>query len=275
MNLTEIARAKVNLCLHVLGRDDTGYHRLDSLVVFPDFGDNLSFTPGGPLRLTVTGPFSNAVPVTDDNLILRAARLMGQEQGHFQLRKNLPVASGIGGGSADAAAAVRLLTRTGLAAPDTEALASLGMDVPVCVEGRSARMTGYGERVDPLPPLPAFSLLLVNPGLAVSTPSVFGAMRSRSNPPLPPIPEGIDFAEFATYLRAQRNDLEGPAVSLAPVITEVLTAIRQFQTCGLSRMSGSGATCFGLFETRVAADQAAEYVASTRPDWWVAVGDVG
>ena len=282
------ARAKVNLALHVTGRREDGYHLLDSFVVFPDIGDCIAARPGDGLSLALSGPFASALDAGDDNLVLRAAHLLAEKargDGHgvagaaLVLDKQLPVASGIGGGSADAAAALLLLTGLwGLpyGADDLADIAiALGADVPMCLAGTPLRASGIGEVLTPLPPLPDFSLVLVNPGVAVSTPAVFRALASRDNPPLPALPAAFaDVDALAAYLAGCRNDLEAPALAVAPRIGDVLGALRATTGCLLARMSGSGATCFGLFADADAAATAAADLAAAQPAWWVRSGRV-
>ena len=271
----EFAPAKVNLTLHVTGRRGDGYHLLDSLVVFAGVGDRVTVRPSSGLHLTVTGPQAADLPVHDDNLVLRAARLMGGEVA-VVLDKVLPVASGIGGGSADAAATLRAMARLGRALPDAAAVLSLGADVPVCLAGGAGRMTGVGEAVTPVVGLPEAWLVLVNPGVAVATPEVFRALLHKDNPPMPAVlPQLRSVAALADFLLTQRNDLEGPAISLAPVIGVVLADLAALPGCHLARMSGSGATCFGLFADRPGADAAADRLRAARPGWWVAAAMTG
>ncbi|MDO5528636.1 MAG: 4-(cytidine 5'-diphospho)-2-C-methyl-D-erythritol kinase [Paracoccus sp. (in: a-proteobacteria)] len=260
--MTEQARAKLNLALHVTGRRADGYHLIDSIVVFAEIGDVVTIAPG-PLSLTVSGPFAAGLEGEGDNLCLRAARLAGAEVA-ITLEKNLPVAAGIGGGSADAAAVLRGLAREGSAMPRD--VTALGADVPVCLAGAPARMRGIGEVLDPLPPLPALDLVLVNPGVAVSTPEVFTALAQRDHAPLPP-PEWRDRGELLDYLRACRNDLEPAAMALAPPIADVLAAL-EGAGAELARMSGSGATCFGIFPGARVAATAAD--ALSQRGWWAA-----
>nr|WP_111301913.1 4-(cytidine 5'-diphospho)-2-C-methyl-D-erythritol kinase [Paracoccus saliphilus] len=258
--LTEAAPAKLNLALHVTGRRADGYHLLDSLVCFVDMGDVVQLSPG-PLTLRIDGPFAAGLS-DQDNLCLRAARLVGG-QAAIRLVKNLPVASGIGGGSADAAAVLRGLARLGHPLPT--APEQLGADVPVCLASVPARMQGIGEIVTPLSPLPPLHLVLVNPGVAVATPRIFGGLTCRDNPPLPAIPRFPDAGALIGWLAATRNDLQPPAIVAAPVIGAVLDALRS-QGAGLARMSGSGATCFGIFDGPAAARAAAAALA--RNGWW-------
>ncbi len=265
----EPAPAKVNLALHVTGRRGDGYHLLDSLVVFTELGDTVSARPCAGPRLSVTGPEAAGLDPADENLVQRAAALMGGAGFALTLDKQLPVASGIGGGSSDAAATLRLLARlTGQALPD-DTLA-LGADVPVCVTARASRMQGIGDMLTPLAaPLPPMALVLVNPRVAVSTPAVFARLARRDNMPLSPLPEGAGFDGFAAWLAAQRNDLQAPACNAVPAIADVLAALGAAPGCALARMSGSGATCFGVFATRAAAETAAAQLAAAHPGWWV------
>lgn len=273
--LTDFAPAKVNLHLHVTGRRADGYHLLDSLVVFAGAGDVLHAKPADELGLSVAGPFAGGLAQEADNLVLRAARLLAELTGvragaWLVLEKNLPVASGIGGGSADAAAALRLLCRLWQVAPAPEALHQvaqrLGADVPVCMVNRSARMSGIGEVLAPVPPLPGVGLVLVNPGVSVSTPSVFKARNGGFSPPADFPDCWLDARSLAAWLQAARNDLEAPAMALVPVIADVLDALRALPGCLLARMSGSGATCFGLFASPEEAERAAALL--RRPGWW-------
>ncbi len=259
-----LAPAKVNLVLHVVGRRADGYHLLDSLAVFAGIGDVVRAAPDAVASLALAGPFAAALAQAPDNLVLRAARLLGVSA-RLTLVKNLPVASGIGGGSADAAAALRLLSAlSGVPIPDELAL-RLGADVPVCLAGRPARMQGIGETLGPAPRLPRCGLLLVNPGVALATPAVFAARRGDFSAPLE-LPDGWpDAAAMATDLARMSNDLEAPAMALAPVIGTVLALLRDLPGCLLARMSGSGATCFGLFATPAAAAAAAGGLPS---GWW-------
>lgn len=257
----EPAWAKVNLALHVTGQRADGYHLLDSLVVFCDVGDLVTLTPG-PLSLHLTGPFAPGLVAEADNLCLRAARLAGHEA-RITLEKNLPVASGIGGGSADAAAVLRALDARP-AHPET-----LGADVPVCLAGTPCRMQGVGEIITPLPALAPLHLVLVNPGAALSTPEVFRALSRRDNPPLPDVLPDLRNADtLLRFLTDCRNDLQAPAIARLPVIADCLAALKR-AGARLARMSGSGATCFGLFADPQDAARAARDMAAQHPDWWV------
>ena len=274
----EAAPAKINLCLHVTGRRLDGYHLLDSLVVFADVADQVYASPARGLSLVVAGPEGAGLQAEPDNLVLRAAQAMGVEDAALILDKRLPVASGIGGGSADAAAALRALARlTGLPLPSQDEVLRLGADVPVCLTGRAARMTGIGEHVAPLPPLPPLSCVLVNPRLPVPTPQVFAALQSRENPPLPDVPSEalLTAASFASWLaQHSRNDLVPPARVVAPILTDVQEALEETPDCLLARMSGSGGTHFGLYATPEAASVAADTLRAAHPFWWIETGRI-
>jgi len=279
----ESAWAKINLTLQVTGRRADGYHELESLVVFADVGDVLTIGPAETISLTLDGPFAGPLLNEHDNLVLRAAEALGKRAGvksgaAITLTKNLPVASGIGGGSADAAAALRGLSRLwqlDLAATElTEIALSLGADVPVCLRGEPVIMSGIGEELQPLPASPPLWLLLVNPGVAVATSAVFGSLAGNfsevKEPRLPP----IGLAAFVDWVAARGNDLQAPACRLAPAVTEVLTALDETQDCLLARMSGSGATCFGLFAERETAQMAAARIGAAHPAWWAVAAPV-
>lgn len=269
---TEFAPAKINLALHVTGQRADGYHLLDSLVVFAGVSDVIQVEHAHNLDLEVTGPFSEYVPQDQTNLVLRAAELMaGGRTARISLQKNLPPASGIGGGSSDAAATLRALSRIwGTDLPLKDALLSLGADVPVCMFGRPARMQGIGEIITPLSDMPPLHMLFVNPRVSVSTPAVFSRLETRVNPPLPELPAFHSAQDLVQYLKNCRNDLERPACQIEPVIEEVIGQIKATQGCLLARMSGSGATCFGLFKDKASKEQAQAYLQDQRPNWWVA-----
>ncbi len=267
------APAKVNLTLHVTGRRGDGYHLLDSLVVFADVGDRLRAAPAAALSLAVAGPRAAGVPGGEANLVWRAARWLDPGGGAaITLEKHLPAAAGLGGGSSDAAAAMRALARLWRRAlPAAADVAGLGADVPVCLAARPARMGGAGEALAPVPPLPPVWLVLANPGVAVATAEVFAALERRDGPPMPAtLPRLSDAAELARWLRTMRNDLETPATRLQPVISRVAGALAAQPGCLIARMSGSGATCFGLFPDPRHARAAAEALGRAAPGWWVA-----
>ncbi len=280
--VTETAFAKVNLTLHVTGQRADGYHLLDSLVVFAGVGDVIGAALSDTTTLTLQGRFARDIPADADNLVLRAARQFGGDLAvAFTLEKNLPPASGIGGGSADAAAAIRALQRLRNGTPqqfdsvDPTALLALGADLPVCLPSRAARMRGIGDRIDAVPPLHALHIVLVNPRVAVPTPAVFRALTNRQNAPMPDVlPDWPDAATFVAWLKTQRNDLQPPALTIAPVIADVLACLTAQPGALIARMSGSGATCFALFETELAASAAATAIGAAQPDWWAAAGPV-
>lgn len=273
----EFAPAKVNLFLHVTGRRADGYHLISSLMVFADIGDDIAVSPADSLSLEIDGPFAAALSPGRGNLVLRAAEGLAALAGvapraAIRLTKRLPVASGIGGGSADAAAALRALVRLWQIDPDRQALSrlalGLGADVPVCLWGRPSAVSGIGEMLAPAPPLPAAWLVLVNPGVAVPTKEVFAA-RTGPYSALAPLDRApADAADLARLLKERRNDLAAPAQRIAPSIAAVLASLETNAGCLLARMSGSGATCFGLFATADGAAAAAAAIARQRPDWW-------
>lgn len=283
--LAEIARAKVNLSLHVLGRRADGYHELESLVVFAAVADDLRLEPGDRFTLVVEGETADAAGPVEDNLVARAVRALAERvpelrTGRFRLVKRLPVAAGLGGGSADAAAALRLLAKlNGLGLGDERVLSAaraVGADCTVCLHSRPALMRGIGHDVEVLDAWPAFDAVLVNPRVAVLTRPVFEALalrlgeldRTRAHPPIK-----TDADPLAT-LAAARNDLSGPARRIAPVIADVEAALAD-KGALLVRMSGSGATVFGLFADREDAARAATTVAAAHPDWWVRTTELG
>lgn len=271
MAIEEFAPAKLNLALHVTGQRADGYHLLDSLVVFAGVGDRITVAPAETLSCDVTGPEAAKLTAGEDNLVFRAARTFARGRGAaITLEKTLPLASGVGGGSADAAATLRALSRLwGLPLPGAEAVLALGADVPACLAGRPCRMGGIGELLAPAPALPGMTVLLVNPRTEVPTPAVFRALVRKDNPAMEPLPPAFATpAVLAAWLLRQRNDLEGPAIQVAPVIAEVLAVIAATGAL-MARMSGSGATCFGLFATPGAAGAAAAAVAARHPGWWV------
>ena len=278
MRLTEAAPAKVNLTLHVTGRRADGYHLLDSLVVFGPAQDVLHAEPADALSLTLAGPFAGGLVAEADNLVLRAGRALVAWAGRplgaaLTLEKVLPVASGIGGGSADAAAALRVLARLwGLDVPAAELsglAAGLGADVPVCLAGRPARMAGIGDVLGAAPGLPPCGMLLVNPGVALATASVFRAREPGFSAPAVWPESWPEAAAMAADLATQHNDLEPAALALCPAVGDVLVALRAAPGCLLARMSGSGATCFGLFADAASAEQAGRGLPA---GWWHSAG---
>ena len=290
IELVEDGRAKVNLTLRVMGRRVDGYHDLESVVAFADCADRLSLLPGAELKLVTTGPLAEACGELTDNLVLKAARLLGErvpglKTGAFTLHKALPVAAGIGGGSADAAAALRLLARAnGLAIADVrvrEVAQLTGADVPVCVASHACVMTGVGENLLPLA-LPKLPCVLVNPRVAVATKDVFRALGLRNGQLLvgatdvfqaPAWPEaGASVEDWVEALAASFNDLEEPATRIQPIIRQVISSLNATDGAWLARMSGSGATCFALYENTAEAGRAAEKIRRDYPQWWVHAG---
>ncbi|MFC5395849.1 4-(cytidine 5'-diphospho)-2-C-methyl-D-erythritol kinase [Bosea vestrisii] len=280
------APAKVNLSLRVIGRRADGYHEIDSFVAFAGVGDELGLTPGEAGELQISGPFAAGLSTGPDNLVLKAERILREEiaglrSGRFHLVKRLPIASGIGGGSADAAAALRLLARlNGLPLSHPALLAAagrIGADVPVCLEARARVMRGIGEQLGPPLRLPRLFALLVNPGEAVETAPVFralGLQPGQGHPGGVPAfgvqePSPQTAAALIVALAATGNDLEAPARAVAPAIGEALSALSASPGCRLARMSGSGATCFALFDDCRASVAAAKLLVHGRPDWWV------
>jgi 4-diphosphocytidyl-2-C-methyl-D-erythritol kinase len=246
--MQETAYAKINLALHVRAREADGYHRIETLFAFCEYGDVLTATEADLLSLDVTGPFAGAIGGEGDNLVLQAARAVGRAAA-FTLTKNLPVAAGLAGGSADAAAALRMF------GGNVETAARLGADVPACLLSRTARGTGKGDEIEPveIAGLSGTPVLLVNPGIPLSTAAGFRAW------------DGVDRGPLGDWMEG-RNDLEGPAIGLVPEIADVLEALSGAR---VARMSGSGATCFGLYESEAERDAAAARIAAARPGWWM------
>ena len=273
------ARAKVNLHLHVVGRRPDGYHLLDSLVAFAGVGDTVEVRAGRGLSLSVEGPMADGLAGERDNLVLKAARALADGLGRppdlaIRLVKRLPVASGIGGGSADAAATLRAAAALWDLPPGAPVLARvappLGADVPVCLLGRAVNMGGVGEVLDPAPVLPRAWMVLVNPGVACPTPAVFRARTGLFSAPDPLVEAPPDVAALGAALGRRRNDLTAAAVTLLPVVAEVLERLHALDGCRIARMSGSGATCFALFDDEDAARRAAATLGGAHPGWWTA-----
>jgi 4-diphosphocytidyl-2-C-methyl-D-erythritol kinase len=275
------APAKINLYLHIVGRRDDGFHLLDSLVAFADVHDTVTAVEADELTLAVSGPFAPALAAEPDNLVLRAARALASAGGvrrgaRMRLIKRLPVASGIGGGSADAAAALRVLSalwRVKPAKGDLYKLAlDLGADVPVCLGGRALYVGGIGDALSPAPALPQAGLVLVNPGTPLPTPPVYKARQGAFSQAARFADAPKDARALARLLEGRRNDLTQAAIGLVPAIGAVLDELGAAQGCLIARMSGSGATCFGLFDDPAAAAKAAGQIDKLRPEWWVAPG---
>ena len=288
--LSDQARAKVNLTLQVYGRRTDGFHDLESVVAFADCADRLTLSPGSDLDLKMSGPLAQACGDTSDNLVLKAARLLAErvpdmKAGSFSLDKALPVAAGIGGGSADAAAALRLLSQlNGLALDDpriVEVAQLTGADVPVCVNSLGCVMTGVGETLQPLS-LPTMPCVMVNPGVPVATKDVFKALGLRHGELLVGATDVLlqdrwpdakaSLEDWVEALASSSNDLEAPAMRVQPVIGEVIAALNATNGAWLARMSGSGATCFAIYENTAEAGRAAEKLRRDHPGWWVHAG---
>lgn len=278
--IIERGRAKINLTLHIGRRARSKLHPLESLVAFARIGDVLSAAPAHDFSLTVDGPFGASLSTDDDNLVLRAAHKANQTLNlpgaAFRLTKNLPVASGIGGGSADAAAAIRALEiLAGHSAQLSNIdLMDIGADVPVCYHNRPALMRGAGEALEFLPDMPDFPAILVNPGIAVSTAHIFTVFDETHAEPFDP-PAHLQSRDILARALAGGNDLQAPASSLAPEIVRVLMTMALQDGARLTRMSGSGATCFALFETEAQAEAARAAIASAHPKWWVCATQIG
>jgi 4-diphosphocytidyl-2-C-methyl-D-erythritol kinase len=284
-----LAPAKINLALHVTGRRPDGYHLIESMAVFTRFGDRIHLEPAAADEFSISGPFSSDLAADGSNLVIRARDALRQACAgdgsspemlssnlppvSIRLEKNLPIASGVGGGSSDAAAVLTGLNRMWRCGLDRDRLAeiarSLGADVPMCLSARPLIATGIGDVVEPVAHFPALALVLVNPGVAVSTPEVFEKLVRRENEALPALPSKVDFHSLRNWLEATRNDLEHVARGMQPVIGQTLAALDRAGS-GFSRMSGSGATCFGLFETGNVAKRAAVSIRAKHPDWFVA-----
>ena len=284
--LSEAAPAKVNLALHVTGQREDGFHKLHSLCVFTELADQISARPAEVDSLAVTGPFAAEVPSGRSNLAIRTVEKFrarfpdGLAEGiGITLEKLLPVAAGLGGGSADAAAVLRLLARMSavqIADADLFALAAtLGADVPMCLLSQTCEVNGIGEVIRPLPSFPAMHLVLVNPLAPVATPDVFRRLVSKNNSAMPALPEPLDRAALLSmWLEDTRNDLQAPAAEVVPAIETIIAAIAATPNCTLARMSGSGATCFGLYGSAAAAHQAAHDLREHLAGYWVAATPV-
>ena len=284
--IIETAKAKINLTLQVLGRRPDGYHELISLVAFADVGDTITLEPGAPFGIETDGAFAGAID--GENLIAKACRLLREAApdarlGLIRLTKNLPVAAGLGGGSADAAALLRAILRT---EPALQAIvdfrkfaARLGADVTVCLEQRPALMWSIGERVVPIAPLPPCWDVLANPGVPLSTAAVFRtlgapALHTPAKPPALPDPY-LSLEALVTAMRCRGNDLQATSIGLCPPIAGVLAILRATPGCLHAAQSGSGPTCFGLFATRAEARSAAARLTASNPDWWLAAASLG
>jgi 4-diphosphocytidyl-2-C-methyl-D-erythritol kinase len=273
-----VAPAKVNLFLHVGARRESGYHELQSLMAFADVGDELLIESDNGLSLTVAGPFAAALGREADNIVLKAAHALADRAGvaanaKITLVKNLPAASGLGGGSSDAAGALRGLSklwRVNVTEADLQRIAfGLGSDVPVCLKGTPCWVEGAGERLSIVPIFPTLHAVLVNPGVEVSTAQAYGAVRDKTGTATQHPATFRDAAALIDFLKTANNDLQAPAMKLAPVINDVLAALRAHNSTLLARMSGSGATCFGIVASKEVARAVAEEIASAHVGWWV------
>jgi 4-diphosphocytidyl-2-C-methyl-D-erythritol kinase len=276
------AKAKVNLALHVVGRRADSYHLLDSIAVFADCSDRIEIAPADRLKLTASGPFAAHAPADRSDLAWRAAEAFFAHTGLapaacIRVEKAIPAGAGLGGGSADAAAALLGLNAFFQAGVEADALDAIGLrlgaDVPMCLAGRALRARGVGEVIEAIEGWPPLPLVLAWPGRSVPTAAVFSGLSARENPPLPRLPtrsaRATNVLQIAAWLSGCRNDLEAPALRLAPEIGAVLAALRSTEGCLLARMSGSGSACFGLYAKAAEAENAAARIGAARPDWWV------
>jgi len=268
-NVEVFAPAKINLTLHVTGQRPDGYHLLDSLVVFADIGDRITVSPAQRTRLAISGPMAQGVPADRGNLVFRAAELMGVTA-DIHLEKNLPSAAGLGGGSSDAAATLKALSRmTGKPVPDPAEILTLGADVPLCMADGLIRMQGIGDHLERLGRAQKLPLILINPGASMPTEAVFQGLERKNLAPMDRQLPDLQGADWITWLAAQRNDLEVSAIRLVPEIDRVLQAMRQSDGCLLGRMSGSGATCFGIMRDDKTRDETVKTLKTGFPDWWI------
>jgi 4-diphosphocytidyl-2-C-methyl-D-erythritol kinase len=272
--VTEFAPAKINLSLHVTGQRADGYHILDTLVVFADVGDTIKLMPSKSDLITIDGPFAVGLENSDSNLIAKARNqvraVFDFNPVHIHLTKNLPISSGLGGGSSDGAATLRAIAKR-FSVPDqliADLAISLGADVPMCLAARPLIAKGIGEQLTAVHNMPDLHLVLVNPGVAVGTPEVFQRLSNRNNPPLPILPAGLNTADFAEWLSRTRNDLQLPALQICPPIGDALIALAETGPM-LTRMSGSGATCYGLYPNATLAAAAANAISARHFNWWV------
>ena len=277
--LSEKAPAKINLTLRVVARRADGYHELESLVAFADLADELRLEPAQETSLQIEGAFGGACGRVADNLVVKAASALDLPAGRFTLEKNIPVAAGLGGGSTDAAAALRLIARAnGVAIDDPrigEAARTTGADVLICLERGARVMRGIGEQLSPVIDLPRLAALLVNPGVPLPTHEVFARFRldDRSSVVIESVP--ADVATLIPWLRAQGNDLTHAAIGWVPAIADILAVLGALPGCRLARMSGSGPTCFGLFDNEASASTAAEQLSKAHGNWWICATMIG
>ena len=269
MKLTEtFAPAKVNLALHVTGRRADGFHIIDSIIMFADVGDHLTVSRSRKPKLLIKGPMAGNLPSNDLNIVMKAMQMM-DIPADIILEKHLPVAAGLGGGSSDAAAALMALSKLANKKIPSNAV-FLGSDIPACLLQKTARMRGIGDQVEEIPDMPTLHAVLANPGVKVATADVYRSLQFPANEAMPDnVPDKSDALGLATWLGGLRNDLEAPAIALEPAIQVTLDALRTSCGCLLSRMSGSGATCFGLYDNPISSMSAAKQLRIERPSWWV------
>ena len=268
-----VANAKINLTLHVTGKLPNGFHEIDSLVVFTSFGDTLELEPAEGFSLSTQGPYSKALPHPSENIILSALRLLEERGTGFRinLEKSIPVSAGLGGGSVNAALALRLASdylKYPLPA-DTRKITSIGSDLPVCLTGKPSMVSGLGEKIAVLGSFPEFPLLLVNPNKPVQTQDVYKGLTKVNNSSQTPFPALGNKNDIISWIREQRNDLEPPALQLCPEIKDILSRLQDQEGCLVARMSGSGGTCFGIFQTAEQVSVAAKAIKQLEPGWWV------
>ena len=271
MVIEEAAPAKINLALHVLGRKADGLHEIDSLVVFADCGERVSLVQTGQPQLQVSGRFANDLACDKPNMVRRAASLVKPPDGiGFKLQKEIPVGAGLGGGSSDAAAVFRLLNRqSGCAIPSMSAMAELGSDIPVCLFNQPARIRGIGSNIHIVGSMPRLPLVLVNPGVNLSTAAVYGELDTGFQEPLDPLPGNCSTRHMLAWMSYHENGLLAPAVRAAPEIGDVLNRLSSLDGCCVARMSGSGTTCFGAFVDIREANRSADLLKQEQPNWWV------
>jgi 4-diphosphocytidyl-2-C-methyl-D-erythritol kinase len=287
MVVHEFAPAKINLALHITGQRDNGYHELDMLIGFANHGDTIKITPYNEpalktISLKITGAYGANLSTDADNLIVKAVNaFIAHYQNHIkpyaaydiELHKMLPLASGIGGGSADAAATLRAMAKLHNIEDEAGLLLiaqDLGADCPMCLLGNACRASGIGEKLSPIE-IPKMPVVLINPNCPIATPLVFEALKTKQNPPLPPLPVHFDKSSFIAYLKKSRNDLTTPATKLLPEIKEILKTLDNMKNVQFSAMSGSGATCFALFNTMAEAETAQRILSQQHPHWWVVI----
>ena len=276
-----LAPAKINFFLHITGKRNDGYHLLDSLVAFTDFGDEIEIKEANEFSFSINGDFGDALSADDNNLVIRAAKGLAEHNGRtpnvaIHLTKRLPIGGGVGGGSSDAAAVVRGLCKLWDIAPDSDfmdtLLLSLGADVPVCFNGQTARIQGIGEVIDTDYKIPPVTILLIAPNVSCSTPEIFRSFSGKYRDPIH-VPQRFESTDdFVSFLKLCRNDLQKPAISIVPEIADCIEFLNQSTGCLFSQMSGSGSCSFGLFSDEAAAIKAEEQISINHPNWWARRG---